>query len=70
VSKIFPYFTLGWLTSANLTLAGALLPIALVGLFIGIKVQRRLSQEWFMRICYTLLLLVGCQLLYEGLKNI
>jgi uncharacterized membrane protein YfcA len=70
VSKIFPYFTLGLLTAANLTLAGALLPIALVGLWIGIKVQRRLSQEWFMRFCYTLLLVVGCQLLYEGLKNI
>jgi uncharacterized protein len=70
VSKIFPYFMLGLLSAANLTIAGALLPVALIGLAVGIKVQRRLSPEWFMRICYGLLLVVGIQLLYEGLGNI
>jgi uncharacterized protein len=69
VSKIFPYFSLGLLTAANLTIAAALLPVALVGIVLGIWVQRHLSTVWFFRVCYALLLIAGVQLLYQGLAG-
>ena len=66
VSKIYPYFTLGLLTAANLTLAAGLIPVALIGIAVGLLVQRKLSTAWFFRVCYTVLFLTGVQLLYKG----
>jgi uncharacterized membrane protein YfcA len=70
VSKIYPYFALGLLTAANLAIAGALIPVALVGIVVGLRVQKRLSTQWFFRICYGILLLTGVQLVYKGVAGL
>ena len=69
-AKIIPYWWLGLLTIQNLSISLVLLPLAPIGMFIGIKFNHFISQKWFMRASYTILLLLGIRLLYEGLVPI
>ena len=66
-AKIIPYWWLGLLTIQNLSISLVLLPIAPIGMFIGIKFNHFIPQKLFMRASYTILLLLGIQLLYEEL---
>ena len=67
--KIVPYFALGMIDATNMTTAAVLLPVIPVGIALGIWIQRRLSTKWFFRLAYTLLLLTGTKLLYDGLMH-
>ena len=69
-AKIIPYWWLGLLTIQNLSISLVLLPIVPIGMFIGIKFNHFIPQKWFMRASYTILLLLGIRLLYEGLVPI
>ena len=69
-AKIIPYWWLGLLTIQNLSISLVLLPIAPIGMFIGIKFNHFIPQKWFMRASYTILLLLGIRLLYDGLVPI
>ena len=70
VSKIFPYWSLGLLTVGNLAASAAMIPPALVGIVLGIWMQRRISTLWFFRVTYTLLFLTGVQLLVQGTRGV
>jgi uncharacterized membrane protein YfcA len=65
--KLVPYAWLGLFDARNLTTSLALAPLAPVGIWIGIFLMRRTSEELFYRICYALLLLVGIKLLWDGI---
>ncbi len=65
-TKLIPYGLLGQLAPGNVVAAGALVPAGLLGLWLGIRLQRILSERWFYHICYGLLILVGGRLLYDG----
>ncbi|HVL35812.1 MAG TPA: sulfite exporter TauE/SafE family protein [Burkholderiales bacterium] len=69
-AKLLPYFWLG-LFDARILLAAALLtPMGVAGIYVGQWLQRRMDVRWFYRVVYTLLLLTGSKLLYDGLTGL
>ncbi|MBC7377537.1 MAG: sulfite exporter TauE/SafE family protein [Burkholderiaceae bacterium] len=68
LSKWIPYAWLGLLDMRNLATSIALLPLAPIGVWIGVRVARRIDPTWFYRILYFGMFLTGTKLLYDGLK--
>ncbi len=69
VAKIYPYWSLGLITRGSLTASLAMILPGLAGIALGVWMQRRMSTLWFFRVTYTLLFLVGLQLLVQGLRG-
>jgi hypothetical protein len=66
LAKWVPYGWLGLLDLRNMSTSLALLPFAPVGVYIGVKVARRISPVLFYR-CITLgMLLTGLKLVWDG----
>ncbi len=70
IIKVVPYIALGQFTTANLTASLALLPVAIVSTVAGVWLVRKVPVKRFYRIIYSLLLLVGLKLTYDGLKGL
>ncbi len=68
LSKWIPYTFLGLIDRANLTTSLVLLPLAPVGVWLGIRVARVISQTWFYRFAYGGMVLTGIKLLYDGFR--
>ena len=68
--KLVPYTWLGLFDERNLATSLVLAPLAPVGIGLGVWLMRRLSEEVFYRICYSLVLAVGVKLLYDGIRGI
>ena len=66
VVKVVPYAWLGLFDARNLLTSLALAPLAPLGIWLGVSLMRRLSQEVFYSVCYGLLVLVGGKLLWDG----
>ncbi|MBU3730514.1 MAG: sulfite exporter TauE/SafE family protein, partial [Beijerinckiaceae bacterium] len=64
--KLIPYAMLGQLSSANLTLAGALFPFAIAATFAGVWLVRRIDANRFYAIVYALTAAVGLKLIWDG----
>lgn len=64
--KLVPYAWIGQFSSENLRTSLVLLPLAPVGMMLGIWLHRIVPQDVFYRICYLLLFLAGLKLLYDG----
>ena len=64
--KLVPYAWLGLLDTSNLLTSLSLVLLAPLGVYLGMRLHRRLDETWFYRCCYVLLLLTGGQLCYEG----
>lgn len=60
--KLIPYGLLGLLAVGNLTTILLLSPLTLVGVVVGIRLNRRFDPTWFNRVVYTLLFLTGVEL--------
>lgn len=69
-AKILPYFWLDLLDARNLGTAAALVPLGIAGIYVGQWLQRRIDARLFYRIIYTLLLLTGTKLLYDGVTGL
>ncbi|MBC8021993.1 MAG: sulfite exporter TauE/SafE family protein [Burkholderiales bacterium] len=65
--KLVPYTWLGLFDARNLWTSVVLIPLAPVGIWMGVKLMRKLPEELFYRVCYALLLAVGAKLLWDGL---
>ena len=65
-AKIVPYAWLGQLDLANLMTAFVLLPLAPVGVKLGVIIQGKLDEKIFYQISYWALLGIGVKLLYDG----
>ncbi len=65
-AKLVPYFYLGLFDTTNLATSLVLAPLAPVGVWLGFRINRWLSQTWFYRICYFFLFVTGLKLLYDG----
>jgi uncharacterized membrane protein YfcA len=65
--KLVPYTWLGLFDARNLSTSAVLAPLAPVGIWIGVKLMRRIPEALFYRICYAILLVVGAKLLWDGL---
>lgn len=64
--KIPPFFVLGQLTAANLSLSAALIPVAIAANLAGIWLVRRMPTVLFYRVIYGLTFLIGLKLLVDG----
>ena len=64
--KLVPYAWLGLLDARNLLTSLVLMPLAPFGIWLGVWLLRRLSQELFYRIAYAMLAIVGAKLLWDG----
>ncbi|HSD42224.1 MAG TPA: sulfite exporter TauE/SafE family protein [Burkholderiales bacterium] len=69
-AKIVPYLMLGLFDARNVGTAVALLPVAVVGILLGIWVRKKLSTAWFYRIAYALMFVTGAKLLWDGIANL
>jgi uncharacterized membrane protein YfcA len=65
--KLLPYAALGQLTASNLLTSLVLLPLAPLGIRIGVWLQGRVSDRAFYRTIYVLLGVTGAKLVMEGL---
>ncbi|QDL55682.1 sulfite exporter TauE/SafE family protein [Rhodoferax aquaticus] len=68
LSKWVPYAWLGLLDMRNMATSMVLLPIAPVGVWIGVRLARRIGQDLFYKFLYTGMLLTGVKLLWDGLR--
>jgi len=64
--KMIPYALLGQFTGQVLTTSAVLLPVALIGMYIGMKLHYRVPEKLFYRLCYLFLFLTGLKLTYDG----
>ncbi len=67
--KLIPYFILGQLAFNNLIISLYLLPLAPIGIRIGVYLQGRIPEKLFYSLCYISLFLVGIKLTYSGLMG-
>ena len=68
LSKWIPYAWLGLLDGRNLVTSLALMPLAPLGVWLGVWATRRIDPAWFYRIAYTGMFLTGAKLLWDGLR--
>ena len=68
LSKWIPYAWLGLLDLRNMTTSLVLLPLAPVGVWIGVRMAKRISQLMFYRLLYIGMFLTGCKLLWDGFR--
>jgi uncharacterized membrane protein YfcA len=66
LSKWLPYAWLGLLDWRNFATSLVLLPIAPIGVWVGVWLARRISQVWFYRILYLGMFLTGAKLLADA----
>jgi uncharacterized protein len=67
LSKWIPYAWLGLLDWRNMATSLVLLPIAPIGVWVGVWLARRISQVLFYRFIYVGMLLTGVKLLWDAL---
>ncbi|MFZ2386549.1 MAG: sulfite exporter TauE/SafE family protein [Polaromonas sp.] len=68
LSKWIPYAWLGLLDLRNMATSLALLPLAPVGVWVGVRMARSISPLWFYRILYGGMFLTGIKLLWDGFR--
>ncbi len=68
LSKLPVYGYLGLLRIGNLATILILAPLALLGVTLGIWLNKRFSEVWFDRVIYVGLLFTGIELIYSGIK--
>ncbi len=64
--KLIPYAMLGQFDATNLKTSAMLIPLAPIGVLIGVWFLKRINQETFYRIMYGLIFITGLKLLYDG----
>ena len=69
-AKILPYVWLRLFDTRILVTAAILVPVGIAGIYAGQWLQRRVDARWFYRIIYSLLLLTGTKLLYDGVTGL
>jgi uncharacterized membrane protein YfcA len=66
LSKWIPYAWLGLLDWRNMATSLVLLPIAPIGVWMGVWLARRIDQVLFYRLVYLGMLLTGCKLIWDA----
>ncbi|NIA30868.1 MAG: TSUP family transporter [Actinobacteria bacterium] len=64
--KLVPYAYLGQLNTGNLSTSLLLSPVAPLGVWLGIKLHRKVNEKLFYNLCYIFLFFTGIKLLYDG----
>ena len=68
IAKLPAYAGLHLLGRVSLGTSLLLAPLALAGVWAGVLLHRRLSAEWFYRLCYALVFVSGLKLLFDALR--
>ena len=66
--KLVPYGLLGQLSTKNLALSLLFAPLAPLGIWLGLHLERRIPEKPFYRVSYTILFATGCKLIYDSLS--
>lgn len=69
LSKWLPYAWLGLLDSRNVSTSLVLMPFAYLGVWLGVKVARRISMVWFYRLVDWGMFLTGAKLIWDAWVN-
>lgn len=64
--KLVPYFALGQFDTANLAASAVLMPVAPLATLAGAWLVRRIRPELFYPFMYTMVMLVGLKLVWDG----
>lgn len=67
LSKWIPYAWLGLIDLRNMQTALMLMPLAPLGVWLGVYLTRRIRPDWFYRLAYSGMFLTGVKLLWDGL---
>jgi uncharacterized membrane protein YfcA len=65
--KLIPYGMLGQLSTDNLGLSLLFAPLAPLGIWLGLQLERRIPEKPFYRLSYATLFAIGCKLIYDAL---
>ncbi|WP_111642256.1 sulfite exporter TauE/SafE family protein [Marinimicrobium alkaliphilum] len=65
-AKLLPYAWFGQLNTGSFMTSLVLLPLAPLGVLLGVHLHHRLSDRWFYWACYGILTLAGIRLLIDG----
>ena len=68
LSKIIPYAWLGLIDLRNMSTALVLMPLAPVGVWIGIRLVPHIPAKLFYRLVYIGMFLTGVKLLWDGFR--
>ena len=68
--KLVPYAMLGQLSADNISTSLLLTPLAPLGVWLGLRLHKVVSEKWFYPVCYVLLLITGIKLLYDGFTSV
>jgi uncharacterized membrane protein YfcA len=68
LSKWVPYAWLGLLDMRNFATSLALLPLAPIGVWIGVRIAKRINPDLFYKLLYTGMFLTGCKLVWDGFR--
>jgi len=66
LSKWIPYAWLGLIDARNMATSLVLLPLAPLGVFVGVRLAKTMSPVLFYRLLYGGMLLTGCKLVWDG----
>ena len=66
LSKIVPYQNLSPYSQEDLMKAAVLVPMALLGTYLGAYLTRRINDVWFYKLVQTGLFLVSCKLIWDA----
>jgi uncharacterized protein len=66
--KLVPFYWLGQLSIANLGLSLLFAPLAPLGIWLGLRLERWMPEKLFYRISYTILFATGCKLIYDVIR--
>ncbi len=66
LSKWMPYAWLGLLDMRNFATSLVLMPLAPIGVWIGVRIARKIQPTLFYRLIYLGMFLTGCKLVWDG----
>lgn len=68
-AKVLPYTLLGLIDLRNMATAALLAPVAVAGVWLGVRLLHRVNTTWFYRLAYAGMCITGFKLLWDGLRG-
>jgi uncharacterized membrane protein YfcA len=65
--KVLPYAALGIFTRDTVIADIALIPVAFIGVALGVFLHKRVSDRFFFQLTYAFLLITGAKLIFDAL---
>ncbi|HZP86951.1 MAG TPA: sulfite exporter TauE/SafE family protein [Burkholderiales bacterium] len=66
-TKLVPFYLLGQLSASNLGMSLLLSPLAPLGIWLGLRIERWIPERPFYAVSYAILFATGCKLIYDGI---